>query len=344
MLRSRCGDGIYASLSGRDEHISSHCTKVAKPPEYAKLNVSNAFDRAHTVKNLSISGLKRRFLDIDGELLSSAYVHIAGVFRIYRTFSRWQAVCIELCAMDPLTSAAANGLQASMDSFDMLANNLANSSTSGFKADREFYSTYLAQEADDQLNPTVGVSPVVQKQWTDFAQGTLVNTGNNTDLALSGTGFFAVNGPSGTLYTRGGNFHVSPKGQLVTSEGYPVRLAGNQTLQLQSPSPLQVGSDGQVMQDGNPLGQLELVTFKDNTQLGRSAGVYFQNQNEKENPAATSTAQVFQGKSEASNATPADSAARMISLMRHFEMLQHAVKLGTDMNRQAIEEVARVGS
>lgn len=246
--------------------------------------------------------------------------------------------------MDPLTAAAANGLQASMDSFDMLANNLANSSTSGFKADREFYSTYLAPEANDAFNTSVGVSPIVQKQWTDFAQGTLVNTGNSTDLALSGAGFFAVNGPSGILYTRGGNFHVSAQGQLVTPEGYPVRLTGNQILQMQSASPLQVGSDGQVLQDGNPLGQLELVSFKDSSQLGRSAGVYFQNADAATNPATPSTVQVLQGKTESSNATPAESAARMISLMRHFDMLQHAIKVGTEMNRQAIEEVAKVGS
>jgi flagellar basal-body rod protein FlgF len=226
----------------------------------------------------------------------------------------------------------------------MLANNLANSSTTGFKADREFYSTYLAPEADDQFNPTVGASPVVQKQWTDFAQGTLTETGSSTDFALSGTGFFGVNGPAGRLYTRSGNFHISPQGQLVTAEGYPVRMTGNQTLQLQSGNPIQVGSDGQVMQDGNPLGQIELVSFKDPTQLGRAAGVYFQNADATANPTVASTAQVLQGKSESSNATPAESAARMISLMRHFEMLQHAVKIGTDMNRQAIEEVAKVGA
>ncbi|MDQ2840791.1 MAG: flagellar hook-basal body complex protein [Acidobacteriota bacterium] len=139
--------------------------------------------------------------------------------------------------MDPLTAAAANGLQASMDSFDMLANNLANSSTSGFKADREFYTTYLAPEADDQFNPSVGESPLVQKQWTDFSQGTLLSTDNTTDFALSGTGFFAVNGPKGPLYTRSGNFHFSPQGTLVSAEGYPVRLTGGQTLQAQSASP-----------------------------------------------------------------------------------------------------------
>ncbi len=245
--------------------------------------------------------------------------------------------------MDPLTTAAAGGLQARMDSFDMLANNLANASTTGFKTDREFYSTYLAPEANDQFNPSVGESPLVQKQWTDFAQGTLLSTGGATDFALSGAGFFAVNGPSGTLYTRSGNFHFSPQGTLVSAEGYPVRLTGGQTLQTQSASPLQVGADGQVVQDGSPVGQLELAAFKDPSQLSRSAGAYFQNADPQANPVSAPTAQVYQGKTESSNAVPAEAAARMISLMRHFEMLQHAIKIGTDMNRQAIEQVARVG-
>jgi flagellar basal-body rod protein FlgF len=246
--------------------------------------------------------------------------------------------------MDPITAAAAGGLQARMDSFDMLANNLANATTTGFKTDREFYSTYLAPEANDQFNPSVGESPLVQKQWTDFAQGTLLSTGGATDFALSGTGFFAVNGPNGTLYTRSGNFHFSPQGTLVSTEGYPVRLTGGQTLQTQSASPLQVGPDGQVVQDGSPIGQLELAAFKDSSQLSRSAGAYFQNADTKANPVSPAIAQVFQGKTESSNAAPAESAARMISLMRHFEMLQHAIKIGTEMNRQAIEQVARVGS
>ncbi len=243
--------------------------------------------------------------------------------------------------MDPLTTAAASGLQARMDSLDILANNLANTSTSGFKADREFYSTYLAPELANQNDPVVGQAPVVQRQWTDFAQGTLVNTGNATDLALSGSGFFSVNGPKGPLYTRSGNFQFSPQGVLMTAEGYPVRLVGGQTLQTQSSSPLQVQPDGQISQDGSSLGQLELADFKDTSQLNKQAGAYFQSSSAATPATAT---QVFQGKTENSNAAPAEAAARMVTLLRHFEMLQHAVKIGTEMNRQATEEVARVGS
>jgi flagellar basal-body rod protein FlgF len=246
--------------------------------------------------------------------------------------------------MDPLTAAAAAGLQANMDAFDLLANNLANGSTIGFKADREFHSSYLAADAEDPFNGSVGESPVIQKQWTDFAQGTLLTTGNPTDLALSGTGFFAVNGPNGTLYTRSGTFRFSAQGTLISADGYTVRMRGGGTLQTQSPDPIEVTPEGQIMQDGAPLGQLELANFSDPSQLSRQAGTYFENPDPLANPLQAAVAQVYQGKTESSNTGTADAAARMVSLMRHFEMLQHAIKIGADMSRSAVEEVARIGS
>jgi flagellar basal-body rod protein FlgF len=247
--------------------------------------------------------------------------------------------------MDPLTAAAAAGLQARMDSLDLLANNLANTSTSGYKADREFYSTYLSADAINNSDPAVGDSPVVQRHWTDFAQGSLTSTGNPTDLALSGRGFFAVNGPNGTLYTRNGSFQVSPQGALVTAEGYPVRLSDGQALTLDPNSPLVVGATGTVSQNGAALGQLQVVDFADPSLLEKSVGTNFQSPDPRQvSPQAATNVQVAQGKLESSNASPTESAARMVMLLRHFEMLQRAVKIGADMNRQALEEVAKVGS
>jgi flagellar basal-body rod protein FlgF len=246
--------------------------------------------------------------------------------------------------MDPLTTAAANGLQASMDSIDMLANNIANASTGGFKADREFYSTYLAPEIAGGSQASVGESPVVQRQWTDFSQGILAPTGNPTDLALSGSGFFVVNGPNGPLYTRNGNFQLSSKGVLTTAEGYPVQLTGGKPVQAPSGGPISVQADGTVSQDGNLIGQLQVVDFNDASQLGRATGPYFQNSNPQANAPKASQAAVYQGKVENSNAQPAESAAHMVLLLRHYEMLQRAIRVGSEMNQQSVQEVARVSS
>ena len=247
--------------------------------------------------------------------------------------------------MDPLTAAAASGLQARMDSLDLLANNLANTSTSGYKADREFYGTYLSSAALNNPDPAVGDSPVVERHWTDFAQGSLTSTGNPTDLALSGRGFFAVNGPNGPLYTRNGSFQVSPQGNLVTTEGYAVRLTDGQSLTLDPNSPLVVAADGSVSQNGAALGQLQLVDFADPSLLEKASGTTFQSPDpQKVAPQAATNVQVAQGKLESSNASSSESAVRMVMLLRHFEMLQKAVKIGGEINRQALEEVAKVGS
>ncbi|HEX7358910.1 MAG TPA: flagellar hook basal-body protein [Bryobacteraceae bacterium] len=247
-----------------------------------------------------------------------------------------------MATMDPLTTAAASGLQARLDALTILANNLANTSTSGFKADSDFYSTYLAPGLAAGGDPTVGAEPVVERQWTNFSQATLVTTGDPNNLALSGPGFFIVNGPGGPLYTRNGSFQMSPKGVLVTAEGYPVQLAGGATLQTQSLASIVVKPDGEVLQDGNALGKLQLVDFPHPEQLAKAAGAYFENVSKQK--ATQSAAVVYQGKLETSNAGPAQSAAHLITLLRNFEMLQRAAKIGGEMDRQAIQQVASVAT
>ena len=250
--------------------------------------------------------------------------------------------------MDPMTISAASGLRARMETLDMLANNLANASTGGFKSDREFYSLYVSGEAQSSAEAIPGevatTVPVIEKHWTDFSQGLLVPTGNSLDLALSGKGFFAVNGPSGPLYTRNGNFRLSASGVLETAEGYALRAQNGKTIQTQSPNALQVLPDGEVRQDGQAVGKLELANLSDKTSMVKQGNNYFSLAEPNAKPAPAADARVEQGKIENSNVSPAEAAVRLVSVMRQFEMLQRAVALGQDMNRRAIEEVARVGS
>src|SRR5512133_2573533 len=101
--------------------------------------------------------------------------------------------------MDRLTIAAASGLRTRMESLSLLANNLANAGTSGYKNDRECYNLYASSEAGAGENANFTL-PMVQRQWTDFSQGVLQPTGNPLDIALSGRGFIALNGAAGPLY------------------------------------------------------------------------------------------------------------------------------------------------
>jgi len=249
--------------------------------------------------------------------------------------------------MDSLTISAASGMRALMDTLNMSANNLANSSTNGFKSDKEFYGLYTsaeAQAAADAEGYLASTNPVVQSQYTDFAQGMLVRTGNPLDLALNGKGFFAANGTSGPLYTRNGNFKLTPGGMLVTHEGYPLRTIEKLPIQTQSNSPLNVTPEGEVQQDGVTLGTLEIVNFPDTKALSKQGNNYFRNEDPKNQPVPIPETQVEQSKIEGSNVSTAGAAVRLVHVMRQFEMLQKAVTISGDMNKHAVEEVARVTS
>lgn len=224
----------------------------------------------------------------------------------------------------------------------MLSNNVANATTGGYKSDHEFYSLYVAPEAE--TSDPISTMPVIDKPWTDFSQGTLHPTGNATDLALSGPGFFSVNGPSGPLYTRNGNFHVSSSGQLVSSDGYPVRGVDGNSLTLQSTRPIEILSDGTVQQDGQVIGQLAVADFTSTAGLAKQGNNYFRVTDPAVKPMTPSGTAVEQGNLEDSNVGTAGAAVRLISVMRQFEMLQKAVLLGSEMDRQAIQQVAKVGS
>jgi flagellar basal-body rod protein FlgF len=229
-----------------------------------------------------------------------------------------------------------------MESLDLLANNVANASTGGYKADREFYSLYAAPEAGD--SDSLSTMPVIEKPWTDFSQGIVQPTGNPLDLALSGRGFFVVQSPGGPLYTRNGNFQLGVDGELVTADGYPVQGLGGTALTCNGSQPVEISNDGTVIQDGTVIGQLEVVDFTSAAALSKQGSNNFRLSDPTVQPSPAGAVAVLQGKLEASNSGPAESAVRLVSILRQFEMLQKAMTLGSDMSKQAIEQVAKVGS
>jgi len=237
--------------------------------------------------------------------------------------------------MDSLMSSAASGLRSRMEALELVANNLANASTAGYKSDRESYGLYAAPESDGGT-----VQPVIEGRWTDFGQGTLMPTGNAYDLALGGPGFFAVNGPRGPLYTRNGSFRISG-GALATADGYAIRDANNngQPIALDGTRPFEVAPDGTVTQDGMVAGRIAVVRFSAPEMLEKMGHSYFSS---AQAPEPVEAPDVRQGKLEASNSGGAESAVRMIGILRQFEMLQKAIALGSEMNKRAVEEVARV--
>jgi flagellar basal-body rod protein FlgG len=226
----------------------------------------------------------------------------------------------------------------------MMANNLANATTSGFKLDREFYSVFSAEDNGVVGGNSNASLPMVQKQWTDFSQGELQTTGNPLDLALNGKGFFVVNSPTGPMYTRNGAFVLSPTGALTTGDGYAVTGSGGQPIQTVDRGPIEVSADGTVQQNGTKIAQVQVVDFKDPSVLVKRGGSYFVNPDPKQQPIPATNVTVEQGKTEGSNVSPAESAVRLVGVMRQFEMLQKAITMTADMDKKSLEEVAKPGA
>ena len=244
--------------------------------------------------------------------------------------------------MDALTVSAASGIQSRMESLEMLANNISNQATAGFKTDREFYTLYrTSQDSDSPGELRAPTLPVIERQWTDFSQGSITPTGNPLDLALSGSGFFAVQGPNGPLYTRNGQFHLDAAGGLLSREGYAVLDRAGDAVQLDPSRTVTFTAGGAIHQEGEPVAELGMVEFAEPNALGKMAGTYFE-AGPSAIPAQSAATQVHQGKLEGANFTPAEAAVRLVGVMRQFEMLQKAVRLGSEMNRRAVEDVARV--
>lgn len=247
--------------------------------------------------------------------------------------------------MDAIGIAAASGLRARMESLEILANNLANAGTAGFKADRERYTTYWAAESTSALDAGrggAGVSPVVERNWIDFTQGALTRTGVPTHLAVTGPGFLTVGRGDETLYTRNGELQISARGTLVNGEGLDVLGIDGKALTIDAAQPLDIRGDGSLWQGGVETGRLKLTEFDDAQALQKVGHNYFRWPGPADQIRAATTTRVIPGTLESANTGPAEGAVRMVNVLRQFESLQKALQLGSEMSRRLVEEVAKV--
>ncbi|HEY0632767.1 MAG TPA: flagellar hook-basal body protein [Thermoleophilaceae bacterium] len=204
---------------------------------------------------------------------------------------------------------AASGMLAEMVRQDQIANDLANASTPGYKADRatqkSFGDILLANTVDGQTIGPLGLGSRIDRVVTDVTPAPARETGEPLDFAVVGEGWFGVQTPQGTRYTRNGQFAVSPQGTLIDGMGNQVMGKGGGTVA--------VGKDGKV--DPRQLGIFNLTGVRKigNSYVTGAAG-----------GAATGT--VRQGALEGSNADPARSMVDMIASFRAFESGQRVIR------------------
>ena len=261
---------------------------------------------------------------------------------------------------------ALSGAIAQNNKLDTVANNIANSNTSGFKRDQQVFREYLT--ANEKLPDVIQVPKIPASiesfydmqgadrgfvetagSYTDFAQGGLVPTGNSLDFGLEGEGFYEVLTPQGVRLTRTGSLSIDNDGRLVTKTGYPILKAGanggdpEQRVIKVDGSRLTASYSGEIFEKEDSLGKLSVVTVNNVDSLqkvGNSLYALKPNYNAELLPAPEY--KVHQGFVEGSNVNIVKEMTDMIAATRTFEANQKSIQAFDKMDEKLNNEVPRL--
>lgn len=226
---------------------------------------------------------------------------------------------------------------------DVIANNIANSDTAGFKVE----SLQLGQDVQQpQLQPGQGAAAPITfvhdiSLTRDYRQGALRQTGAPFDVGLQGAGFFQVQTPNGVRLTRDGRFTLNAQGQLVDSSGNLVLQAGGQPIQVdQTKTTPQIAHDGTVSQDGQIVGQIGVVDVADRSALTETGGGLYDPG--AQTPTADTTTAVQQGMIETANVDAIQQMTRMIEVSRAYEQVTSMMDATGTASDNSIQRLGRV--
>lgn len=230
---------------------------------------------------------------------------------------------------------------------DVIANNLANVSTPGFKREAAKFEEYIThmRPAEGQTGPQ-SVSFVKDAGvMRDVSQGNVEQTGDPYDVAIAGSGYFAVQTPAGIRYTRDGHFSLDANGNLVTSQGYQVQGDGGAITITPNDGDINIAPDGTISSVvrgvGNQLAKLKVVDFADPAAMTKQGANLLST---GQTPTAPATVNLRQGALEASNVQPVIEISHMIEVMRAYEATATLSKSQEDMMRQAIDKLGQMPS
>ncbi len=248
---------------------------------------------------------------------------------------------------------ATSGSLAQERAMDIIANNLANMNTHGYKADRLLFQSYLQKAAEPGaaapapeemksglfLNQSDDTAYMVgSESYTDLSQGALQKTGNPFDVALDDSGFISIQTPMGERFTRGGAFKLDVNGDLVTADGYRVSDENGGAIHVGNEQ-FTVQEDGTVIASGGVTGRIKVVDFADKKQLKKAGqGLFVAEEGAERIPAA---GRVQQGYLEGSNINPVVEMTRMITALRTYEAFQKTIHSHDDMTTRLINDVGR---
>jgi flagellar basal-body rod protein FlgF len=258
-------------------------------------------------------------------------------------------------AMQQSSISALFGALSNETRLNLIANNLANANTAGYKADKVSFQDVFQRMASDyapdarndlqQKNllprPLLVAKPRLAEQTVDLTQGGLEATGNQLDMALTGPGFFRVQTPEGQFLTRNGQFYRNNVGMLVTNQGYPVLGQGG-PITLPEGSTVTVTRDGQISVDGQQAGAIDIVDVAQPKLLKKYGQSMFTGPNNAQpvtRPVDAAATGINQGYIEKPNVQVVTEMMGMIEAQRSFEAYTKIISSTQDMDQSATNKV-----
>lgn len=244
--------------------------------------------------------------------------------------------------MDSPSYVILSRLSSQMRTSQVTANNLANADTPGFRSSRPIFAEHVAQQG--RVAGPAGARPVGyswdRASWRDPTPGTISQTGNSLDVALSGPGFFAVETDRGERFTRAGRFALGSDGRLVDQEGNavlntqsrPIAIAPNDTR-------IEIQGDGTIRSENGVLGRLRVVRFEDDQALLAEGTRHF-NANGQQ-PEEVARPGIVQGAVEGSNVQSVLEMTRMMAELREFQFATQFLEREGERQQSAIDRLLR---
>jgi len=227
----------------------------------------------------------------------------------------------------------------------VVAGNIANMNTPGYKAEHMLFETVLERAGQPGRVAFVQDVGLIR----DLGAGALETTGNPLDLALEGEGYFTLEGPAGNRYSRAGSFHLNPDREIVHTSGAPLLAEGGGRLLVpQEARDIRIDADGLVTASGIgaeaeriEIGQIQIAGFADDQAMTQVAGGLFITDQEPQRPEETA---VLQGYLEASNVNAIVEMTRMMEISRSYASTQRMLETEHERMRSSIQTLGTLNA
>lgn len=226
---------------------------------------------------------------------------------------------------------------------ELIANNLANMNTTGFKGENVMFVDHLVKSRGGERALPENLHFVRDiASYRDFSEGPIEATSNPLDVAIRGEGYFVVDTPEGERFTRAGRFHLDEQGRIVTAQGFPVQSETGQPFTIgPNDARIDIERDGTVATEGGLQGRLRIVTFDDVNRLKETYGGLYESEDAPRN---VETPQVVQSALEGSNINGVLELTRMIEVQRSYDGARKLIESEDERMKKMIGELARIAA